>query len=133
MQCRQVVLQNFPFLDTKIQTLINEASQYYGVVKDSPFEDENIRLLFDILGIKPQPRHKILRFDAEEVSRTRQEARAQEANVQINNEHLNEGQNQEPEQPQAEANLQNQAPNVAAPAPPRNNIGINDVNRAVFK
>ena len=51
---RQCLLMNFPFMDPQIQSLIKLASEYFGIAKDSPFEDENIRLLFNILGYKPK-------------------------------------------------------------------------------
>jgi hypothetical protein len=48
----KVLASNFPLMEPRIQSLIKTASDYYGLTPNNPFEDDNIKLLFDTLGIQ---------------------------------------------------------------------------------
>lgn len=57
-EVRQILLRNFPFMDTKMQELILKYSKFYGTVQDSPFINDNVVKLFDLMGISAKPRDK---------------------------------------------------------------------------
>lgn len=153
IQAKTIVLQNFPFMDPKIQQLIKTAGEHYGTVRDNPFEDHNIKLLFSILGIKHQP---VKRMSLTGTARNHHEHRAHHNDHAHGREHRHDAAQAQPQVPAQEnarngqgeqeqarpANVQPGAEDEAeqnnnAPQgqqPPRNNNGpVEEINRAVFK
>lgn len=57
-EIKQIILRNFPFMDTKLQELILKYSKFYGNTQDNPFVDDNLVKLFDLMGIIPKPRDR---------------------------------------------------------------------------
>lgn len=134
---KRVLLGNFPFMEPRIQALIKTASEYYGLTTTNPFEDDNIRLLFDVLGIQRKKRTaKCIRELLKDLEPPRQDnqepvRRAREALIRDLNRDR-QGNNPDEADPER-ARVAVDDPERAAPRNPANNAIANPVNQAVME
>jgi len=98
---RECLLRNFPFMDPNIQLLIKQAAEYYRFLPRNPFEDANILMLFNILGIP----EKKFSFKSKLIINTDRFSNKREENPNVDEANLN---------PEPEVNeqpeVQNQVP-----------------------
>lgn len=136
-EAKRVLLGNFPFMEPRIQALIKTSSEYYGLTTTNPFEDENVKLLFDVLGIQRKKKtakciRELLR-DLEPPRQENQDAirRAREAlGRDLNRERPAENLLNPP---QERARVAADEPDRLGARNQANNLNANPVNQAVME
>lgn len=52
---KKAILSSLPLLYPGVQNMITRAARYYGSVLTKKVEDDNIKILFEVLGVEPKP------------------------------------------------------------------------------
>lgn len=136
-EAKRVILGNFPFMEPRIQALIKTASEYYGLTTTNPFEDDNIRLLFDVLGIQRKKRTakciRELLKDLEPPRQDNQEAIRRAREVLIRDFNRDRQGNNPAEADPERARVAVEEPDRGAARNQAPNVNANPVNQAVME